>query len=78
MADTNGAGDTQSLLKRLGNFLRGDTASSAQMRESIQEAIEDSDRDADLSAVYAVVESIPASVHLGHPGVVLPLERCTA
>jgi magnesium and cobalt transporter len=50
MADTGGSGDTPTLLKRLGNFLRGDSAASAQMRESIEEAIEDSDRDADLSA----------------------------
>ena len=40
----------QSLLKRLGAFMRGDTA-SAQIRESIEEAIEESDRHTkDLSA----------------------------
>src|SRR5260221_12999330 len=33
-----------SLLRRLSLFVRGDTASAAQMRESVEEAIEESDR----------------------------------
>jgi magnesium and cobalt transporter len=51
MADTNGASDQQqSLLKRLGTFLRGDSAATAHVREALEDAIEESDRDAEISA----------------------------
>jgi hemolysin (HlyC) family protein len=50
MADTGGGSDQQSLLKRLGIFLRGDSAATAQVREAIEDAIEESERDAELSA----------------------------
>ena len=50
MADTGGSGDTPTLLKRLSNFLRGDTAAEAQIRETIEDAIEQSERNAEISA----------------------------
>ncbi|HWD26801.1 MAG TPA: hemolysin family protein [Rhizomicrobium sp.] len=51
MADTAAADQQQSLLKRLGSYLRGDSATTAQVREAIEDAIEDADRsDAELSA----------------------------
>ncbi len=43
MSETASDGDSPSLLRRLGAFLRGDD-STTQMRESIEEAIEESDR----------------------------------
>ena len=42
--DPNDEADKPSLLKRLSLFMRGDTASAAQMRESLEEVIEESDR----------------------------------
>ena len=42
--DPNDEADKPSLLKRLSRFMRGDTASAAQMRESLEEVIEESDR----------------------------------
>ncbi|HXC57600.1 MAG TPA: hemolysin family protein [Rhizomicrobium sp.] len=44
-------GKSQSLLKRLSAFMRGDNAAAAQMRESLEEVIEESERhSAELSA----------------------------
>jgi magnesium and cobalt transporter len=40
----NDEADKPSLLRRLSLFMRGDTASAAQMRESLEEVIEESDR----------------------------------